>query len=114
MKAWLIRNKEENYSTVVFAETRGKAKYVAMSTDCCEDVGFLAIEAYRVPHVDKYYTEGKRELDFDNPQDRIALVRECGRCFEVWYQCETCSAKEYCDLYQNAITEEEEKEGVGE
>jgi hypothetical protein len=112
MKAWLIRNKEENYSTVVFAETRGKAKCVAMSTSCCWDVGFLDVEAYRMPHIDKYYTEGKRELDFSDTQDRIVLVKECGcRCFEVWEECDTCSAKEYCCLYQDALSEEKEKGG---
>ena len=78
MKAWLVREKDEFCAEVVFAETRSKAKVLALSTDCCEDAKFIDIEAHRMPQADKYYKYGKWHLDWENPQDRIVLVKECG------------------------------------
>lgn len=104
MKAWFVRVKDEFCATVVFAETRGKAKYLALATDCCDDASFCDIEAYRVPQVDKYYKEGKTELEWGDPNDRLILVKECGFVcdydFLMREDCESCSAKEYCDEYK--------------
>ena len=36
MKAWLVREKGEYCATVVFAETRGKAKVLAIQTEACD------------------------------------------------------------------------------
>lgn len=67
MKAWLVRDKYESCSAaVVFAETRGKAKAAAKSTDACEDSDFCDIEARRLPQIDKYYKDGKWEMDWNN------------------------------------------------
>ena len=107
MKAWLVREKDEFCATVVFAETRGKAKAMALCTDCCEDVDFLRIEVLRVPQMDKYYVDGKREMHWDTPQDRIALVKDCGFVcsYDAWssMECEYCHAKEYCDQYAENV-----------
>lgn len=96
MKAWLIRQKGEFCAEVVFAETRGKARALALHTDSCEDVNFTDIEVHRMKSADKYYKEGKWLLDWDDPKDRIVLVDECGfRCEYIEpYMCEDCSAKE--------------------
>ena len=64
-----------------------------------------------MPQADKYYKEGKWHLDWDNPQDRIALVKDCGfycdrDCWE-FANCEVCSAKEYCDYYQEKRSDTE-------
>lgn len=102
MKAWLVRKKDDWAAEVVFAETRGKARAKAQYTDACEDVDFIDIEVHRQPEVDKYYKEGKWGLDWDDPQDRIVLVKECGFWCEVDLEdCEICSAKEYCDRYKD-------------
>lgn len=61
MKAWIVRIKEEFCASVVFAETRGKAKSIALSTDTCCDADFCDIEVRRCPSIDKYYVNGKRE-----------------------------------------------------
>lgn len=110
MKAYLVREKDQFYATVVFAETTGKAKMLALSTDCCEYARFIDIEVHRMPQVDKYYKEGKQHLDWENPQDRIVLVKECGfwcgeEAFE-FYDCELCSAKQYCDRYSENVGED--------
>lgn len=101
MKAWIVRERNEFLATVVFAETRGKAKSVALTTDTCEDCDFLDIEVHRVPHMDKYYKIGKTEMDWYDPFDRITLVKECNftcdydcRCVS---ECQKCSARELCD-----------------
>lgn len=112
MKAWLVREKDEFSATVVFAETRSKAKALALSTDACEDVDFIRIEATRMREADKYYKEGKTELDWNDPADRIVLVKECGfrcdwDCFDP-EDCAVCSAKECCDFYQDHIRESED------
>lgn len=103
MKAWLVREKDEFCATVVFADTRGKAKAIALETECCEDASFTDIEVRRVPQMDKYHEDGKRVMCWENPQDRVALVRDCGFVcdYDALYSgdCECCSAKGYCDQY---------------
>ena len=105
MKAWIVGRKEEFYSTVVFAETRGKARALALHTDCCEDSDFCDIEVRRYKKADGCYKEGKKEMDWWDDKDRTFLVKECGfRCeyVEEWV-CDKCPAKEYCELYQDYI-----------
>ena len=114
MKAWLVKDKDAFTATVVFAETRGKARARAMHTDACEDVDFCDIEVRRTPQIDKYYKEGKTEMDWYEVKDRIALVKECSfRCESVEIDlCEECPAKEYCEAYEdykNEVTEDEIK-----
>ena len=109
MKAWLVREKDEFCATVVFAETRGKAKSMALNTECCEDADFCDIEVHREPQMDKYYIDGKTEMDWLNPKDRIALVKECGFiCHRDYFEpedCESCSAREHCDQYKDYLKE---------
>lgn len=109
MKAWLVREKGEYCATVVFAETRGKAKVLASQTEACDGVNFLDIEVSRMKEADKYYQDGKTELDWFNDSDRIALVKECGFTCD-WdiiemKECVDCAAKEYCDQYKDLMQE---------
>lgn len=111
MKAWLVQDKRERYGAeVVFAETRGKAKHLAMCTPCCDEAEFTNIEARRMPQADKYYKEGKWHLDWENSKDRVVLVKECGFVCDYdyleWEDCELCSARLYCDRYKDHLTEE--------
>ena len=111
MKAWCVRDKHESYGAeIVFAETRGQAKMLALSTDCCSETSFLDIDVRREREADKYYKKGKWHLDWENPKDRIALVKDCGFVCDYeyleWEDCESCSAKKYCDAYQDHLIEE--------
>lgn len=112
MKAWLVREKGEFCAEVVFAETRGKARALARRTDCCEDARFTDIEVTRMKLADKYYKDGTWHLEWENPQDRIILVRDCGFVCDRDYfdleDCELCSAREYCDRYKDKIADMEE------
>ena len=55
------------------------------------------------------YKDGKWHLDWENPKDRLILVKECGFVCDYdyleWEDCELCSAKEYCDRYKDHLTE---------
>ncbi len=118
MKAWLVREKDEFCATVVFAETRGKARALAMHTEACEDAEFVNIEVSRQPQMDKYYIEGKKEMDWFNSKDRIALVKDCGFVCDRDYwereDCDNCPAKEDCDQYADIADHPTEKGGVQE
>lgn len=98
MKAWFAKETVNFRATVVFAETRGKAKALALCTSSCEDANFCDIEVSRAPEMDKYYAEGKTEMDWSDPKDRIALVKECGFYCEdpIAECCKSCPAKEFC------------------
>lgn len=112
MKAWCVREKDEFEAAVVFAETRGKAKVLALRTEACEDSDFISIEVRRLKGADKYYKPGKRWLDWFNTEDRIAMVKDLGftcipdaHCAE---ECASCPAKDYCDDYIDMDSEEPE------
>ena len=105
MKAYCVSCEPWDFATVVFAETRGKAIALAMHTDACEDAEFTEIRAYRRPALDKHY-RGLPEMDWDNAEDRIALVRDGGfSCsYEIdncYLECEECPAAEWCGRYES-------------
>ena len=97
MKAYSVRDKNSFYSTVVFAESVNKAKAIAIRTDACEDVPYTDIRTKRMPMLDKYYRVGKKEMDWYDDNDRIALVKD-GKfhCHDI-EECQNCPAKQYCD-----------------
>lgn len=106
MKAYKISDLKGycEYSTIVFAETSGKAKAIAITTDAFNDYEFTEISARRVPKLDKYY-RGLDEMDWFDDADRIALVRDGGYSCdpEYWEEedCEKCPAKQWCDRYED-------------
>lgn len=108
IKAYLVESAfDPAFSTVVFADSRGKAKAAAQYTDVCEDLEFTEIRAVRKPALDKYY-RGQREMDWYNAEDRIALVKDGN--FSCSYEipnydlhCEICPAKKWCDRYQEVF-----------
>lgn len=68
MKAYDIRNKYDGFIVeVIFAETAGKAKsYALQYCESCEESDFCDLNAKRNPQIDKYYTGGKRKMDWCN------------------------------------------------
>lgn len=107
MKAYLASAKYENYVTIVFAETAGQARSIAMHTDTCCDAEFTDIEVRRFPKADNQY-DGGSEMDWGNPKHRLFLVSECGfSCVDPDYRfCTSCIAKEKCDTYQEYLAED--------
>lgn len=113
IKAWAVYDKYEPFfKMVVFAETRGKAKLLMYHLDMNYD--YCDIRAQRVPQIDKYWTEHKYEMDWENSQDRFALVKELGFCcgddFFDPDDCKECSAKEICDQYKDYLRDEREED----
>ena len=115
MKAYLIYdpNKFEPGSTVVFAETAGKARALGICTDIFEDYSFTEISVRRVPALDPFY-RGLWEMDFDNAGDRVAMVRyanfQCLEEYTEYEDCESCPAKEWCDGYEREKNRQKEYE----
>lgn len=109
MKAWSVTDRDCNTgnSYIVFAETRGKAISYALNHCDCTFVWetFTSMMAHRRPSLDKYYKEGRNEMDWCNMDDRIAMVRDAG--FECGYEvdvtvdeCKACDAHEWCDRFE--------------
>ena len=111
MKAYLIKeaNGVYDYAAVVFAETRNKAKVIGTNAGPfkCAGLAYMDVEATRIPKLDKYYC-GKKEMDWDNEEDRIAMVKDgnfsCSYEFEP-EDCETCPAKQWCERNNACIGE---------
>lgn len=104
MKAWIVSDldSKEDGATVVFAETRGKAKQLAMNTDACEDAEFTRIDCRRFPDADKLYQPGMTELDWYDPETRIFLVKHSWECSDPDDEyCEMCPAKKYCGRWED-------------
>ena len=104
MKAWVVSDKDsyEGGSTVVFAETRGKAKLKAQRTNACEDADFTRITCRRMPDADRLY-KGQDELDWFDEEARIFLVRDHSwRCVDGRDSyCDDCPAKQYCGEWED-------------
>lgn len=117
MKAWKVYNTyevDESGMTVVFAETRGKAHLIAMRTECCEGAEWNDVRVVRCSEMDKRY-HGFSEMEWDDPEDRIVLVKECGwHCQPDWLDmeddCKRCPAAEWCDYYKDWLAENEKEE----
>lgn len=93
-KAYKVQDKTECfYSTVVFAETPGKAKSAAM-----RDVPWVNISVRRVPELDSEY-RGHTEMYWYDDQDRRALVSHGWRCEETSFECDGCNCKDICETF---------------
>ncbi len=104
MKAWRVTDREYvcDYSIIVFAETRNKAKVIAQHSDAFDDcdLRYVDFRVTRAPELDKYY-RGNDEMDWFDKNDRIAMVKEAGfscspECWEP-EDCESCPARQWCD-----------------
>ena len=112
MKAWRCINYYEGYATIVFAETAGKARYIAMQSDMIgDDLEFRYVVVRREKKLDAYY-RGVTEMDWYNAQDRMAIVQELGlSCDDDAFDpddCKRCPAAELCGKYQDWLEEEQE------
>ena len=99
---------EPSNTTIVFAETPGKAKSVAKLSDYFEGTEWNDIYVRRVPELDLEY-RGRDEMEWDNDADRIVLVSHGWHCDPEWYDpedCKDCAAKDICDYHKEREAEE--------
>ena len=116
MKAYAVNDREgySLYSVIVFAESRGKAIAAALGTEefPYQDWEYTELRAVRKPEFDKNYN-GRRYMDWDDPDDRLAMVKDGGYyCEEDFFDpdyCETCAGKEYCTRYEEYLEECEDE-----
>lgn len=110
MKAWRVTDRECacGSSTIVFAETRNKAKAIAQYSDSFEgcDLRYVDFRATRAPALDKYY-HGNKEMDWFDTNDRIAMVKEAGFVCSYEFEradleCESCPAKQWRERCEEA------------
>ena len=108
IRAFVCQEEEEWNSVVVFAESAGKARYIAIcSYELGDDLRFQDVRVYRAPSLDKCY-RGLNMMNWNDPQDRIAMVRDAGfQCSEADpVSCEICAARAYCDTYKDRMEEQ--------
>ena len=105
IKAWIVSEKGEFAQDVVFAETRGKAKSIAMYTPSCCETRFIDIRAKRFPKADYRYDGITSVMNWYNPGDRLFLVKEAGfYCNPILFDdCKDCIARYYCEKYKEEI-----------
>lgn len=105
IKAYYVHEADENYATIVFAESAGKAKVCAQNTDTCEDVDFLDIRVCRLPEADKLY-KGKSEIDWYDNETRLIMVKDFGwACLDTGWECDSCVAKQYCSRFEEEVAQ---------
>ena len=113
MKAYVVSDREgySEWIVVVFAESRGKAIVAALGTDEFQfgDWSYTELRAIRKPEFDKYY-RGNFRMDWDDQNDRLAMVRDGGYyCNEAAFypdDCAKCCSKDYCSRYEEYLDEE--------
>ena len=94
-EAWNIENCDRG-NTVVFAENSRQAKKIAFSSEICEDAEWTSVRVRRLPEMDKHY-RGFPEVNWDNAQDRRALVNLGWTCLEpLDSECKNCPAGDLC------------------
>lgn len=104
IKAYNCYGDYSGYSTVVFAESAGEARYIAIKSDTLgDDLEFKDVYVRRIPALDGYY-KGKKEMDWYDPDDRLAMVKIAGyMCDEDGFdpdECKKCSSKDYCGKWE--------------
>lgn len=93
-------------STIIFAENIKEAKKIAMATDTCEDARFIDIRVKRCKEADSLY-KGSSEIDWDDEETRVALVRDFGwSCYDTSWECEKCAARQYCRWFEEETEDE--------
>ena len=91
-------------TTVVFAETAKEAKKNAFHSSyfCDFEFEYIDIRVRRYPELDGEY-RGRPEMDWDDPQDRLAMVKHGFTClddiFEPEDECPKCAGKDFCGKY---------------
>lgn len=105
--AWIVGSTCDEGNVVVFAETREQARNVALSTGEYDNSRYIDMRVYRIQRMDKYYRRGKKIMDFSDPTDRLALVKDADFwCLEHTPEtCAECSAKEYCYVWEREDVE---------
>jgi len=96
-----------DYAEIVFADTPGRAKKLALSGELFDDVQYVDIRVNREPGLDICWG-GRDRMDWYDPADRAIL------CDRGWYcaepdlkECRYCPVADKCDWYRGMQEDEE-------
>lgn len=114
MKAYTVSdaNGDVGIDYIIFAESRSKAIYYALHN--CDGAfdwyEWTEMRALRRPDLDKYY-KGKPMMDWNDMDDRVAMVKEAGfecssEVIVFASECEECPAHEWCARYERMVDDE--------
>lgn len=102
MKAWLCETKgEPKAQTVIFALSRRAAKMIAYTSATFRcGVNFSELRVRRIPELD-HQCFGRDEMDWENDEDRILMVRYAGMfCRDPKKnKCRACPANPECRMW---------------
>ena len=118
IKCYIVEDNNNGNDIFVFAETASKARYLAFEfhTDYFEYEylwfkDFLRnVSVNRCKRADDHYC-GRCVMDWQNPKDRVFLVREFGwRCSDELgdLECKDCPAKGDCVRYDDWVASQKE------
>lgn len=71
MKAYSVTDKDEMCKLIIFAQSAGKAKYIASAY---ENIEFIDLRAVRRPTFDDLYKEGRIVMDWNSEPNRTTLI----------------------------------------
>lgn len=122
LKCYCVEDKNSGSDIFVFAETASKARYIAFN--CHHDYfdyeynwfnEFLRnVSVNRCKRADSQY-HGSCVMDWQDPDDRVFLVKEFGwRCEDELgdLECKDCPAKEDCIRYEDWVEFQKERGDV--
>ena len=97
-KAWYIRSgSSNNCHEVVFADSADEARILARSA-LPGNVAFSDVHVTRVPALDDKYVDHS-VMNWDDPNDRLALMRLGWRCSTWADDCAVCAGRDFCEIF---------------
>jgi broad specificity phosphatase PhoE len=109
MKAWVVTSEAAEVQIIVFAETRGRAKTLALKTDWLEAEDYADIRCRREPKLDAIAKEKGEHIIDGSLVSHARIMRGLGwRAYDGridW--CEKCGLYEWEGLSESHLTETE-------
>lgn len=103
-KAWYVWNENDGITAIVFADTVSGARKTAWDNNSEFELEFdkyIDIKPRRKNSLDYLDKPEGYVMNWNNPKDRIALVKDL-----KWYcedppygECEKCNARNYCEAW---------------
>ena len=101
-KAWYAYSDYEESCVVVFADTRNKARKYIKETEEFDYYDYIEVKPRRLGCIDYLDKPDGYVMDWNNQEDRLALVKHIYSCClpDINDECKSCCAKELCNKYK--------------
>ena len=116
MKAWMVEY--DGCYTIVFAETRNKARVLGLKTDAAlgspgwGPANYIELDVWRRRDADHLY-RGEPEINYDDPEVREWFIEKC-RVTDWWFReemCSECAYEDDCPKLKSWMEEDEDNDG---